>query len=287
MTLAASSAEDAALSRAGVVVASGLEFGYPLPGGRRRDVLGGVDLSVMAGELVALIGTNGSGKTTLLRLVAGTLRPDAGQLSLFGREASRWSRMELARRVAVLPQSLELPAGFRVGELVTMGRLPHSRSLFGATREDEKAVDRALRDADARDLASRYAEELSGGERQRVLVAMALAQEPQLLLLDEPTLHLDLAHQLNLLETIGRLRRERGIAVVAVLHDLTLAAMAPRVAVLDKGRVVADGAPDEVLTEELVRWVFGVVVEALRDSGGRRRLVPSIQSQEPVAPAAG
>lgn len=270
-----------------VAVASRLAFGYSLPGGRRRDVLRGVDLSVAAGELVALIGTNGSGKTTLLRLFAGTLRPDSGELSLFGREVGRWSRMELARRVAVLPQGLELPAGFRVGELVTMGRLPHSRSLFGTTRDDEDAVDRALRDADARDLASRYAQELSGGERQRVLVAMALAQEPQLLLLDEPTLHLDLAHQLNLLETIGRLRRERGIAVVAVLHDLTLASAAPRVAVLDAGRVVADGTPDEVLSEELVLRVFGVAVEALRDSAGRRRLVPSIQGQELEAPAGG
>ena len=288
MTQDATLSPEAAAERiAQVAVATGLAFGYPLPGDRRRDVLRGVDLSIAAGELVALIGTNGSGKTTLLRLFAGTLRPDAGELVLFGREAGRWSRMELARRVAMLPQSLELPTGFRVGELVTMGRLPHSRSLFGATRQDEEAVERALRDADARDLASRYAEELSGGERQRVLVAMALAQEPQLLLLDEPTLHLDLAHQLNLLETIGRLRRERGIAVIAVLHDLTLAAAAPRVAVLDSGRVVADGPPDGVLSEELVRRVFGVAVEALRDSQGRRRLVPSIQSQDSGAPATG
>jgi iron complex transport system ATP-binding protein len=287
VTVIANSADGAATDRAEVAVASGLAFGYHLPGGRRRDVLRGVDLSVAAGELVALIGTNGSGKTTLLRLFAGTLRPDEGDLSLFGAAVGTWSRMELARRVAVLPQSLELPAGFRVGELVTMGRLPHSRSLFGATREDEEAVERALRDADARDLAPRYAEELSGGERQRVLVAMALAQQPRLLLLDEPTLHLDLAHQLNLLETIGRLRRERGIAVVAVLHDLTLAAAAPRVAVLDAGRVVADGTPDEVLSEELVLRVFGVAVEVLRDRAGRRRLVPSIQAQESEAPAAG
>ena len=287
MTLLTAAAEGEAKNRTPVALAAGLAFGYPLPGGRRRDVLRGVDLSILASELVALIGTNGSGKTTLLRLFAGTLRPDAGELMLFGRQAGGWSRMELARRVAVLPQSLELPTGFRVGELVTMGRLPHSRSLFGATREDEEAVERALRDADARDLASRYAEELSGGERQRVLVAMALGQEPQLLLLDEPTLHLDLAHQLNLLETIGRLRRERGIAVVAVLHDLTLASVAPRVAVLDAGRVVADGHPDEVLSEELVPRVFGVAVEGLRDSGGRRRLVPSVQPQDSAGPRAG
>ena len=276
MTLAAPAGEHVLREPERVAVATGVAFGYPLPGGRRREVLRDVDLSIAGGELVALIGINGCGKTTLLRLFAGTLRPDSGDLHLFGSEARAWSRMELARRVAVLPQSLELPSGFRVGELVTMGRLPHSRSLFGATRDDEEAVERALRDADARDLASRYAEELSGGERQRVLVAMALAQEPQLLLLDEPTLHLDLAHQLNLLETMNRLRRERGIAVIAVLHDLTLAAAAERVALLDSGRVVADGPPDEVLSEDLVRRVFGVEVEALLDSSGHRRLVPQV-----------
>lgn len=284
MTLLTSAAEGAAQDRTQVAVASGMAFGYPLPGGRRREVLRGADLSIAAGELVALIGTNGSGKTTLLRLFAGTLRLDAGELVLFGRGARSWSRMELARRVAVLPQSLELPSGFRVGELVTMGRLPHSRSLFGATHEDEEAVERALRDADAADLATRYAEELSGGERQRVLVAMALAQEPQLLLLDEPTLHLDLAHQLNLLETISRLRRERGIAVIAVLHDLTLAAAAaPRIAVLHEGRVVADGPPGDILNPDLVQRVFGVPVVRLYDGTGHEHLVMTFSIDEPAS----
>jgi iron complex transport system ATP-binding protein len=256
-----------------VATARDLRFGYALTGGRRREVLSGVDLTLAAGELVALVGTNGSGKTTLLRLLSGTLRADGGELLLFGRPAREWSRMDLARRVAVLPQSLELPVGFRVAELVSMGRMPHSRSLFGATSEDQDAVARALHDADASDLATRYAEELSGGERQRVLVAMALAQQPQLLLLDEPTLHLDVAHQIALLETIRRLRFQRGIAVLAVLHDLALAAIAaPRVVVLDDGRVVADGDPAQVLTPTLVARVFGVQVEELHDASGARHL---------------
>lgn len=253
--------------------ADGVVFGYPLGGGRRREVLREADLTLAEGELVTLVGTNGSGKTTLLRLLAGVLRPDAGTVTLFGREAADWPRLELARRVAVLPQSLELPAGFRVGELVTMGRMPHAGSWFGTTAEDEIAVERALHDAEALDLAGRFVEELSGGERQRVLVAMALAQEPSLLLLDEPTLHLDVAHQIRLLETIGRLRRQRGIAVLAVLHDLALAAaFAERVAVLDEGRVVGDGPPDDTLSPVLVRRVFGVQVEELRGADGSRHL---------------
>lgn len=250
-----------------------LAFAYPLHGGGRRSVLGAVNLAVAPGELLALVGANGSGKTTLLRVLSGVLEPDAGELRLFGRPAAAWSRMELARRVAVLPQSLDLPIGFRVGELVAMGRLPHARSLFGSSADDELAVVRALGDADALDLALRTADELSGGERQRVLVAMALAQEPRLLLLDEPTLHLDLAHQIALLETMQRLRRQRGIAVVAVMHDLSLAAAAaPRVAVLDGGRIVADGPSDDVLTPDLVRRVFGVEMEELRGADGRRHL---------------
>ena len=175
--------------------------------------------------------------------------------------------------MAVLPQQLELPAGFRVAELVEMGRAPHARRLFASTAEDERAVARALSEADADDLADRLADELSGGERQRVLVAMALAQEPELLLLDEPTLHLDLAHQASLLSAIRRLRQQRNLTVLAVLHDLNLAAaFAPRVVVLHHGAVAADGSPDEVLTPELVRRVFGVAVDEARTADGRRHL---------------
>ena len=256
-----------------LVTARGLVVGFPLAHGGRREVLRGVDLVLARGELVALLGTNGSGKTTLLRTFAGTLAPDGGMVSFDGRAVGTWRRGALARRVAVLPQQLDLPAGFRVGELVAMGRAPHARRLFASTAADERAVARALIDADAADLADRAAEELSGGERQRLLVAMALAQEPDLLLLDEPTLHLDLAHQVALLAAIRRLRDQRGLTVLAVLHDLNLAAaFAPRVAVLDEGRVVADGPPAEVLSPDLVRRVFGVTVDVARTPDGRRHL---------------
>ena len=251
----------------------GVAFAYPMPDGRRREVLRWVDLSLARGDLVALVGTNGSGKTTLLRLLTGVLKPDAGGVCFDGRPISGWRRMDLARRVAVLPQQLDLPAGFRVAELVEMGRAPHARSLFASTEADARAVATALADAGALDLADRLAEELSGGERQRLLVAMALAQEPDLLLLDEPTLHLDLAHQVALLAAIRRLRDQRGLTVLAVLHDLNLAAaFAPRVAVLDDGRIVADGPPEEVLSTDLVRRVFGVQVDEARTASGIRHL---------------
>ncbi len=264
-----------------IVEARGLAFGYRRAGAARRPVLDSVDLAIRDGELVALVGTNGSGKTTLLRLIAGSLAPDTGELFLFGRPAATWSRGQLARRVALLPQALDLPAGFRVAEVVAMGRTPHARSSFGTTDGDAAAVERALRDADALELAERRVDELSGGERQRVGVALALAQEPRLLLLDEPTIHLDVAHQVALLETIDRLRARRGIGVVSVLHDLPMAAVAPRVAVLDAGRIVADGPPAAVLDTALVRRVFGVGVEEWRAADGRRRLAVSLPSSIP------
>ena len=274
-----------------VVEISGLEVSYEADAPARRAVLRGLDLVVAPGELVALLGPNGSGKTTLLRAIAGTLRRDAGRVALFGRDLDEWSRVALARRVAVLPQSLVLPDGFRVAELVEMGRAPHATRWFGSSFEDADAVERALADADALDLAERHADELSGGERQRVLVAMALAQQPELLLLDEPTLHLDIAHQASLLATVARLRARRSLTVIAVLHDLNLAAAhAGRIAVLGAGRVVADGAPASVLSAELVRAVFGVAVDEARTADGRRFLVPHApieRRSEPFRPAGG
>ncbi len=258
-----------ATSAAPIAELRGLEFGYGA-----RPVLSGLDLDVRSGELLAVIGINGSGKTTLLRLMAGTEAPARGQAELFGVPASSLARRDVARRVAVLPQSLELPSGFRVAEVVAMGRTPHARSRFGTTVEDEAAVERALIDADALDLAERRVEELSGGERQRVHVAMAFAQEPELLLLDEPTVHLDLGHQVALLDTIERQRRGRGLTVVAVLHDLALAARyATRVAILDGGRIAAEGPPDEVLRAPLLTRTFAVGLDEAVAADGSRHLV--------------
>lgn len=253
-----------------VLELSGVRAGYG-----RRTVLDGADLRVSAGEVVALLGTNGSGKSTLLRVAAGLLRPWSGEARILGRPAGEWRRTELARRVAVLPQSLELPSGFRVAEVVAMGRIPHGRGLFGTDARDADAVEVALRDADAAELVQREVSELSGGERQRVLVAMALAQEPQLLLLDEPTLHLDLAHQLTLVRTLARLRRSRRLTVVAVVHDLNLAsALADRAVVLHGGRVRPAGRGGDVVDPALARDALGVPIEVATTVDGRRVLAP-------------
>jgi iron complex transport system ATP-binding protein len=253
-----------------VVELSGVVAGYPA-----RPVLDGVDLSIKEGEMVAVLGANGSGKTTLLRVVAGTLAPDRGAVHLFGRRLGDLARDEVARSVAVLPQAVELPAGFRVAEVVAFGRIPHGRSLFGGDPGDERAVTDALRDADAEELADRPVNELSGGERQRVLVALALSQEPRLLLLDEPTAHLDLAHQQSLVRLLERLRRTRSMTVIAVLHDLNLAAaFADRSVFVHDGRLVAAGAQGAIDPIVALR-ALGVAVEEAVTVAGRRVLTPS------------
>lgn len=262
--------------------------GYRGAGAERR-VLTGLDLDVERGEMVALLGANGSGKTTLLKVVAGTVRPSAGAVELFGRPLAQWSRVELARSVAVLPQSLELPAGFRAAEVVAMGRTAHGARWFGWTPDDVRAVEDAMRDADAIELADRPVTELSGGERQRVLVALALAQEPSLLLLDEPTTHLDVAHAAWLLGNVARLREVRGLTVVMVLHDLALAsAWAPRVVVLHGGRILADGPSEVALRPDIVREAYGVAVETVVTEAGRRLIVPHVPAARgPVADSSG
>jgi iron complex transport system ATP-binding protein len=250
---------------------------------RRQAVLRGVDLELREGEQVALLGANGSGKSTLLRVLSGILPPVAGRVELFGRPIESWDRGELARWVTVLPQGMELPTGFRVSEVVALGRIPHARSWFATTAEDEAAVARALVDADVADLAEREVHELSGGERQRVLVALALAQEPRLLLLDEPTAHLDVAHQLALIGLLERLRTSRGLTVLAVLHDLNLAAaFADRAVLLDEGRLAPAGARAGRFDLRRLRDAFGVTIVEARTADGHRVLAP-VMPKPPIS----
>jgi iron complex transport system ATP-binding protein len=242
----------------------GVHFGYPA-----RPVLNGVDMTVRPGELTALTGLNGCGKSTLLRLAAGLLRPDRGRVLLGGEDLARLSRRATARRVALLHQSAPAVPGMTVRHLVRQGRYA-ARGPLGMLREgDDPVVRRALRDVGVEEWADRDVDALSGGERQRVRLAMALAQDTRVLLLDEPTTYLDLHHQLDVLQTVVRLREERGLTVVMVLHDLAHAArFAERIVALREGRVVADGTPKEVVTPGLLADVLRVAGRVGRDPEG-------------------
>jgi iron complex transport system ATP-binding protein len=206
---------------------------------------------------VALVGPNGAGKSTLLRALAGLIRPTAGAATLDGIDIATLSRAALAARVAVVPQAFDTLFPFTVREIVTLGRTARLGLFARPTARDVAAVARAIDEQDLAPLLDRRLDALSGGERQRVVVAMALAQESDVLLLDEPTAHLDPQHQLGTLRRVAALARARGVVVLAVLHDLNLATLADRVVVLDAGRVVADGPPATALAAAVVTRVFG------------------------------
>ena len=226
---------------------------------RRRPALRSVDLTIGAGERVALVGPNGAGKSTLLRVATGLVRPTAGRAFLGGSPIDGLDRGTIARRLAVVPQLAALPFATRVEEVVALGRLPHEDPLRGARPADRAAVAAAIDRVGVGHLLGRDARELSLGERQLVLLALAVAQAAPVLILDEPTVHLDLRHQVETMELLVDLNIRDGTTVIAVLHDLGLASLFfPRIVLLDAGRVVADGTPGEVLTGGRIRDVFGV-----------------------------
>jgi iron complex transport system ATP-binding protein len=237
-----------------VFAAAGVRFGY-----RERTVLDGVSLTVESGEWVALVGRNGCGKSTLLRLLGGTVRPGGGTVLLDGRPVADMRRRDVARRVAVLHQHLPPMPGMTVRQLVAQGRYPHRGPLSMLWRPDDDQVMDALTATGVDGLGDREVDSLSGGERQRVRLALALAQQTPVLLLDEPTAFLDVRHQLEVLTLVRRLHRERRLTVVAVLHELDHAArFTDRIVALAAGRVAADGPPGQVLTPDFLTEVFGV-----------------------------
>jgi iron complex transport system ATP-binding protein len=234
----------------------------------QEPVVAGVSLDLAPGDMTAIIGPNGSGKTTLLRLLSGMLRPGRGQVRLEGRTLASHGRKEIAQRLATVPQELSIPFPFTTRELVEMGRTPHLTHGWwnGSDPAGRRAVDEALGATGMAALARRPVNELSGGERQRAIIALALAQRPRYLLLDEPTTHLDIQHQIEVLELLARLNRERQIAVLATIHDLNLAALYfRRLILLDQGRIASAGTPQEVLTEERLRQVFHAAVRVTPD----------------------
>ncbi len=228
-----------------------------------KSVVDHVSLSVETGEWLALIGPNGAGKTTLVRAIA-RLVAFAGTVELRGRSTRTLPRSELARELAVVPQEPSIPPWMTVSEYVLLGRTPHLGPLAKEGRRDRDAAARALRRLDLLDLRDRRLDTLSGGERQRAVVARAIAQEANVILLDEPTTALDIGHQLHALDLLDELRGDTELTLVTAMHDLTLAAQyADRVVLLDRGRVVAEGTPGEVLTETTIARHYRAAIDVV------------------------
>ena len=222
------------------------------------DVLSDIELHIEAGERLCLVGPNGAGKSSLLRCLTGLAEATSGSVKLDGEPLAGIERSAMAQAISVVPSQVDLPFSMRVEGVVRLGRLPHGNPFTGATDDDHVAVDAAITRVGIDKLRGRDARELSMGERQLVLVAMAVAQGGRLIVLDEPTVHLDLRHQVEVLSLLERLSVD-GLTVLAVLHDLPLAAhFFPRLVLLDEGRVVADGAGADVLSPERIRDVYEV-----------------------------
>ncbi|MDU0292430.1 ABC transporter ATP-binding protein [Saccharothrix longispora] len=231
-----------------------------------RAVVSGLDLDVVAGSVTAVIGPNGCGKSTLLRALGRLLPARGGAVLLDGKRIDRTPTREVAKVLAMLPQAPQAPEGLTVADLVARGRHPHQAWYRQWSPADEEAVGEALRMTGMDDLASRTVDELSGGQRQRAWISMALAQGTDLLLLDEPTTYLDLAHQIDVLDLVQRLHVDFGRTVVMVLHDLNLAARyAERLVAMKDGGIVVAGTPDEVLTEANLLEVFGLEARVVAD----------------------
>ena len=240
-----------------LLTARGIRYAYT-PG---QDVLQGIDLAVGEGEMVGLLGPNGSGKTTLLRCISGVLGGAKGGIDLLGKPVSQYTRKELARLIAFVPQYQEVGYVFSCYDVVLMGRYAHLRGLRGESETDRRAARRAMEQTETWDFRHRPVDSVSGGERQRVMIARAIAQDARLLLMDEPTAHLDIRHQTEILDLIASLHRSHGLTVIGVYHDINLAARyAERLVLMREGNIAADGTAWDVLTPEHLKRVYGIGV---------------------------
>ncbi|MBR2348851.1 MAG: ABC transporter ATP-binding protein [Candidatus Methanomethylophilaceae archaeon] len=229
-------------------------------------VLDGVDLPIVDGEVIGILGPNGCGKTTLLKNLNKNLEPTGGCVMLDGESMADLSKKEIAREVAVVPQTNEIRFAFTVRDIVAMGRMPFQGMMGAPSGEDERIVDEAIRRTGLSEHVDRHINTMSGGERQRVIIARAIAQTPKYLLMDEPTLHLDISMQFDALNLVHKLSRETGLTVVIVSHDLGMVARyCDRIVMIHDHKVHCVGTPEEVLTPENMRTVFNVDAELVFD----------------------
>lgn len=259
------------MTRSHSLVAEKLSAGYA-----DNNVLNDMDLAIQPARITAIVGANGCGKSTLLRCMSRLIAPSNGRVLLDGKSVHHLPTRELARTLGLLPQSPIAPEGITVADLVSRGRHPHHGLISRWSKADDIALAAALDATHIGELADRMVDELSGGQRQRVWIAMALAQETDLLLLDEPTTFLDVSHQIDVLDLLTDLNRARGITIVMVLHDLNLAARyADRLIAMASGRLHAQGSPEEVLTEANLEAVFGLKSRVIPDPiSGRPMMLP-------------
>ena len=243
-----------------VLTATGLSFSYRAD----RPVLKGMDLGAPAGKLVCILGPNGSGKTTLLRLLLGQLAPTGGQILLDGRDLHKHSPRELARLLAYVPQFPQSAFAYTVGEIVLMGRLAHMGMMGIASEQDQAVARQAMMMTDTLDFAHRTLEELSGGEAQCVMIARALAQQPSVMLLDEPTSHLDMKNQLTIYQMMSRLAHDWQMAVVCVSHDINMASRyADELVLMRGGELIARGTPADVIRQDVLQRVYDIKVQLI------------------------
>ncbi len=240
--------------------ANGLHFDYD-----GIEALSGINLVVRKGEILGIIGPNGAGKSTLLKALAGVLKPKEGKIWIGETPLDELDRMELAKMIAWIPQSQRTDIPLKVYEVVALGRYPYKRSLLGLTHSDHVEIEKALRITNTLHLKDRLFQELSGGETQRVILARALAQEPEILLLDEPTNNLDLKHSVNFFKVLQNLAKKEGKTVIWVSHDLNLASrFSERLILIDEGKLVVSGTVEEVINEEVLQQVYGIGIRVLR-----------------------